>query len=184
MCENCSILLVEAKSATNPNLLTAVDTAVSLGATVVSNSYGSDETSSETTYDKHFNQPGIAVMASSGEEGYGVSYPAASRYVIAVGGTTLNLTSSGAYSSESAWSDGGSECSKYETKPTWLQDTGCKKRSVADVSADADTTSGAAVYDSVKYSNQKGWVKIGGTSLASPLVAGIFAAGPQLPSNE
>lgn len=184
MCDNCSILLVEAKSASDSDLLKAVDTAVKLGATIISNSYGSDEVASETQSDSHFNQPGLAIFASSGDSGYGVSYPAASRYVVAVGGTKLNLTSTGAYSSESAWSDGGSGCSSYETKPTWQHDTGCKKRSVADVSADADPTSGAAVYDSVKYNSKKGWFKVGGTSLASPLMAGIFATGDQLTSNQ
>jgi len=184
MCENCSILLVEATSPTNSNLLKAVDTAISLGATVISNSYGGGESSTEKTYDKHFNQPGIAIFASSGDNGYGVSYPAASQYVIGVGGTKLNVTQSGSYSSESAWSDGGSGCSNYEIKPSWQKDTGCKKRTVADVSADADPTSGAAVYDSVTYDGQKGWFKIGGTSLASPLVAGIFATSIHLPSTE
>lgn len=185
MCDNCSILLVEATSPTNSNLLKAVDTAVNLGATVISNSYGGNETSTEkTTYDAHFNHPGIGIFASSGDDGYGVSYPAASRYVIAVGGTKLNLTSAGAYSSETAWSDGGSGCSSYETKPTWQTDTGCKKRTVADIAADADPTSGAAVYDSVTYEGQKGWFKIGGTSLASPLITGIFASRNSLSANQ
>lgn len=184
LCDNCSILLVEAKSANNSDLLKALDTAVSLGATIISNSYGGGESSGETSSDNHFNQPGIAIFASSGDDGYGVSYPAASRYVVAVGGTKLTLTSSGTYSSESAWSDGGSGCSSFETKPTWQHDTGCRKRSVADVSADADPTSGAAVYDSVKYNNKKGWFKIGGTSLSSPLIAGIFATGDQLTSSQ
>lgn len=182
LCDNCSVLLVEAKSASNSDLLKALDTAVNLGATIISNSYGSSEVSSETQSDSHFNQPGIAIFASAGDSGYGVSYPAASRYVVGVGGTKLTLTSGGAYSSESAWAGGGSGCSSYETKPTWQHDTGCKKRTVADVAADADPTSGAAVYDSVKYNNKKGWFKIGGTSLSSPLIAGIFATGDQLAS--
>ncbi|HSX09283.1 MAG TPA: S53 family peptidase [Candidatus Saccharimonadales bacterium] len=184
VCDNCSILLVEAKSASNTDLLKAVDTAVNLGATIISNSYGSGEAASETQSDSHFNQPGIAIFASAGDSGYGVSYPAASRYVIGVGGTKLNLTSTGAYSSESAWSDGGSGCSSYETKPSWQHDTGCKKRTVADIAADADPMSGAAVYDSVKYNNKKGWFKIGGTSLSSPLIAGIFATGDQLSTSQ
>jgi subtilase family serine protease len=185
MCDNCSILLVEATSPTNANLLKAVDTAIGLGATVISNSYGGNETSTEkTTYDTHFNKPGIGIFASSGDNGYGVSYPAASRYVIAVGGTKLTLTSTGAYSSETAWTDGGSGCSKYETKPIWQNDSGCTKRTIADVAADADPTSGAAVYDSVTYQGQKGWFKIGGTSLASPLVAGIFATGNSLTNTQ
>ncbi len=184
MCDNCRILLIEATSPTNANLMKAVDTAVKLGATVLSNSYGGGETFTEKTYDRHFNHPGIAIFASSGDSGYGVSYPAASQYVIAVGGTRLNLKKTGSYSSESAWSDGGSGCSSFETKPSWQQDTGCKKRTVADVSADADPYSGAAVYDSVVYHGQKGWFKIGGTSLASPLVAGIFATSVHLANNQ
>jgi len=184
MCDNCSILLVEATSPTNANLLKAVDTAINLGATVLSNSYGSNETLNETNSDSHFNQPGITIFASSGDSGYGVNYPASSRYVVSVGGTKLTLTSSGAYSTESAWADGGSGCSSYETKPSWQQDTGCGKRTVVDISADADPTSGAAVYDSVPYNGKKGWFKIGGTSLSSPLIAGIFATSDQLPKNK
>src|SRR6266568_667579 len=157
MCDNCSILLIEAKTASNVDLLKAFDTAVTLGATVISNSYGSDEVSTEIQYDTHFNQPGIGVFASSGDSGYGVSYPAASRYVIAVGGTKLTLTATGAYSSESAWTDGGSGCSNYETKQSWQTDSGCGKRTVADVAADANPTSGAAVYDTVTYNGKKGW---------------------------
>jgi subtilase family serine protease len=183
-CDNCSILLVEAKSASNSDLLKAVDTAVNLGATIISNSYGGGESTTEISSDSHFNQPGIAIFASAGDDGYGVSYPAASRYIVGVGGTKLTLTSMGAYSSESAWTDGGSGCSAYETKPTWQHDTGCKKRTVADVSADADPSSGAVVYDSVKYNNKKGWFKIGGTSLSSPLIAGIFATGDQLTTSQ
>lgn len=179
MCDNCSILLVEAKSASNSDLLKALDTAINLNATIISNSYGGAESSTETSSDNHFNQQGVAIFASSGDSGYGVSYPAASRYVVAVGGTKLTVTLAGIYSSESAWTDGGSGCSNYEIKPTWQHDTGCKKRSVADVAADADPTSGAAVYDSVKYNNKKGWFKVGGTSLASPLIAGIFATSDQ-----
>ncbi|HVA96139.1 MAG TPA: S53 family peptidase [Candidatus Acidoferrales bacterium] len=184
MCDNCSILLVEATSASNANLLKAVDIAIKLGGTIISNSYGGGESSGEKTYDTHFNKPGIGIFASSGDSGYGVSYPAASRYVVAVGGTKLNLTKTGTYSSESAWSDGGSGCSDFEFKPTWQHDIGCNKRTVADIAADADPTSGAAVYDSVQYQGQKGWFKIGGTSLASPLIAGMFATGDQLTSNQ
>jgi subtilase family serine protease len=181
MCDNCKILLVEAKTASNADLLKAVDMAVNLGATIISNSYGSDETPDETSSDSHFNKPGIAILASSGDSGYGVSYPAASRYVVAVGGTKLTLKT-GAYSSESAWTDGGSGCSAYETKPVWQKDKSCPTRIVADIAADADPTSGSAVYDSFPFSGKKGWFKLGGTSLASPLVAGIFALSPQLPN--
>src|ERR671927_1046696 len=89
VCPNCHILLVEATTNLNTDLYTAVDTAASLGANAISNSYGGGESSAETSSDSHFNHPGVAITASSGDDGYGVSYPAASRYVTAVGGTSL-----------------------------------------------------------------------------------------------
>jgi subtilase family serine protease len=176
ICQSCKILLVEASSATMANLGTAVNTAVRLGATVVSNSYGGNEYSSETSDEStYFNHPGVAITVSSGDSGYGVQFPAASQYVTAVGGTTLNLGSGNAYGSETAWSGSGSGCSAYEPKPAWQTDTGCLRRTVADVAADADPNTGAAVYDSVSYQGQSGWFQVGGTSLAAPLVAGVYA---------
>ena len=175
MCQNCSILLVEANSATYANMMAAFDRAVILGATVISNSYGSSEFSGENSFDSHFNHPGIAITFSSGDSGYGTGYPAASSYVTAVGGSTLNLNSDGTYNSESVWSGSGSGCSLYESKPSWQTDSLCAKRTIADVSADADPNTGAAVYSSVRYQGYRGWFKVGGTSLSAPLVAGIYA---------
>ena len=176
ICQNCKILLVEATSATTANLGASVNEAVKLGATEVSNSYGGSESSTDTSYDSaYFNHPGVAITASSGDGGYGVEYPAASRYVTAVGGTTLNLGSGNTYGSEAAWSGGGSGCSRYDVKQTWQTDTGCTRRTVADVSADADPNTGAAVYDSVPYQGQSGWYQVGGTSLSSPLIAAVYA---------
>jgi subtilase family serine protease len=80
ICPNCHILLVEAASSSLTNLGTAVNTAATLGANAISNSYGGGESSSETSWDtSYYNHPGIAVTASSGDNGYGVEYPAASR---------------------------------------------------------------------------------------------------------
>lgn len=175
-CQNCKILLVEASSASMTNLGTAVNEAAKLGATVISNSYGGSESSSDTSYDSsYYNHPGIAITVSSGDNGYGVEYPASSRYVTAVGGTTLDLSSGNAWASETAWADAGSGCSGYDAKPSWQTDSGCSNRTVADVSADADPNTGAAVYDSVSYQGQRGWFQVGGTSLASPLIAGVYA---------
>ncbi|MBV8064575.1 MAG: S53 family peptidase [Actinobacteria bacterium] len=175
ICQNCKILLVEANSASTANLGASVNEAVKLGATVISNSYGGSESSSETSTDSYYNHPGVEITASSGDSGYGVEYPAASRYVTAVGGTTLNLGPNNTYGSESAWSSGGSGCSSYEAKPSWQTDSGCSHRTVADVSADADPNTGAAVYDSTRYQLQSGWFQVGGTSLSSPLIAGVYA---------
>jgi subtilase family serine protease len=173
-CPSCKILLVEATSASNANLGAAVNEAVKLGASVVSNSYGGSESSSDPTYDtKYYNHSGVLVVASSGDNGYGVEYPAASPFVLAVGGTSLTKSTNSRGWTEGAWADAGSGCSKYGTKPTWQKDAGCSKRTVADVSAVADPNTGVAVYDT--YGGVGGWLVFGGTSVASPLVAAIFA---------
>ncbi len=176
ICQNCNILLVEANSASYSDLMTAVARAQAMGANVISNSYGSIEFSGETAYDSYFSGFGGAITFSSGDSGYGTSYPAASPFVTAVGGTRLNLSGTN-YVSESAWSGAGSGCSTYETTKPVGQPTvgGCAGRIIADVSADADPTTGAAVYSSVRYQGRKGWFKVGGTSLSSPLVAGVYA---------
>jgi subtilase family serine protease len=176
ICPNCKILLVEASSNSLANLGAAVNEAATLGATVISNSYGGSEYSGETTdQTRYFTHPGVPITASSGDGGYGVEFPAAANTVTAVGGTTLTLNSDNSYQSESAWSGSGSGCSAYVSKPSWQADTGCAKRTVADVSADADPNTGAAVYDSVRYQGQRGWFQVGGTSLAAPLVASVYA---------
>lgn len=176
ICPKCKILQVEADSNSFSNLIAAEEYAKA-HATVVSNSWGGSEFSSETTsaYDDHFNAPGKPITFSSGDGGYGVEYPAASQYVTAVGGTTLKLTSTNTRSSETIWSGAGSGCSAYEPKPSWQKDTGCIRRTVADVAADADPNTGAAVYDTVRYQGRSGWFQVGGTSLASPSIAATYA---------
>ena len=175
ICPNCKILLVEADSNSFANLATAENYAAA-HATVVSNSWGGSEFSGENSLDGSFNHLGVPITFSSGDSGYGVEYPAASPYVTSVGGTHLVRDSSNARGwTETAWSGAGSGCSSQETKPSWQHDTGCSRRSVADVSADADPNTGAAVYSSVRYSGVNGWFQIGGTSLASPIIAGMYA---------
>ncbi|HEX8967194.1 MAG TPA: S53 family peptidase [Chloroflexota bacterium] len=172
VCPNCKILLVEARSSSLADLGTAVNTAVSLGATEVSNSYGGSEFSSETSYESYYNHPGVAVTVSSGDSGYGVEFPAASRYVTAVGGTSLRTASTSRGWSETVWSGSGSGCSAYVGKPAWQSDAGCARRTVADVAAVADPNTGVAVYDTY---HQGGWLVFGGTSVASPIVASVYA---------
>ena len=100
ICPNCHILLVEANSAdeaiatSNPaqhsDLGASVDTAVNLGATEVSNSYGTaGPEPDQTFFDHYYNHPGVAITASSGDQDYGVVWPASSPYVTSVGGTEL-----------------------------------------------------------------------------------------------
>ncbi|GHI06654.1 peptidase S8 [Streptomyces cellostaticus] len=179
-CPNCNILLVEAKSASDANLGTAVNEAVKLGAKFVSNSYGGAESSSDTTYDtSYYKHPGVAITASAGDEGYGAEYPAASKYVTAVGGTKLSTSSNSRGWTESVWNTSstegtGSGCSSYDAKPSWQTDTGCSKRTIADVSAVADPATGVSVYDSYS-SDGTGWNTYGGTSASSPLIASVYA---------
>ena len=171
ICPNCNILLVEASSSTFSNLAAGVDYAASVGSVVaISNSYGGSEYSSETSDQSHYNNPvqnKIAVTVSSGDSGYGVQFPAAAEFVTAVGGTTLTS------SSETAWSGAGSGCSAYITKPAWQTDTGCSRRTVADVAAVADPNTGVAVYGPGRGRSQ--WMVFGGTSVAAPLIAGVYA---------
>ena len=176
ICPNCKILLVEAKSNSFTNLFTAVDQAATMGAHVISNSYGGSEFSSEASYESHYNHSGVAVTVSSGDNGYGVEFPAASRYVIAVGGTSLKKASTSRGWSETAWSGAGSGCSAYITKPSWQSDAGCASRTVADVSAIADPNTGVAVYDTYRL-HPGGWLVFGGTSVAAPLIGAVYALG-------
>jgi subtilase family serine protease len=174
LCPNCKILLVEASSHSFSDLLTAEDYA-RRHANVISNSWGAIEFSGENSYDSYFNHPGSPITFSSGDSGYHVDYPAASQYVTAVGGTVLKLNSDHTRASETVWSGTGSGCSKYEPKPLWQLDTGCIRRTVADVSADASPSTGAAIYDGTPYRSRKGWFKVGGTSLSSPIIASVYA---------
>jgi len=168
ICPNCHIMLVEATNASFTDLAASVDTAVRLGATEVSNSYGAGEFSGETTMQSHYDHPRAMITASSGDAGFGAQFPAASRFVTAVGGTSLWRDGSARGWSETAWSGAGSGCSRFVGKPAWQHDTGCPRRTIADVSAVADPNTGVAVYD-------KGWMVFGGTSVASPIIASVYA---------
>ena len=188
-CPNCRILLVETDSASIADLGAGVKTAVSMGADVVTLGVATGETSADTSYDSEFfDHPGVVITAAAGDDGYGVSYPAASPDVIAVGGTTLTPAGGSCAASargwcESVWNDlsapsggaTGSGCSAYEPKPSWQADTSCALRTDDDLSADADPDTGVAVYDS---SGENGWqpgTGIGGTAVAAAIVAGAYA---------
>jgi PKD repeat protein len=200
-CQNCHILLVEANETSYTDLEAAEETAVKMGATEVSNSWSGGEPATDSTA---FDHPGVVIAAASGDDGYlnwqsqdlfargTVGWPASSPHVVAVGGTRLSLTSEGAWVGETVWNgDGaaGSGCSEDFQAPSWQRElanwsaVGCEsKRAVADISADADPYTGVAVYDSTTIVEKKGggygpfdWGTVGGTSLASPLIASTFA---------
>ena len=177
VCPNCSIRLVEA-SDTGSGLYTAVHTAVAKGAKFVSMSWGGPEWSGETAQDSVFATTGVLFAASSGDNGYaaGVSYPAASGNVLAVGGTTLSPASNSRGWTESAWAGAGSGCSLFEGKPSlqsFNPDSLCAHRADTDVSAVANPSTGVAVV------NAGSWGVYGGTSASAPIVTSIYAlAGP------
>lgn len=170
MCPGCKILMVEAKTQSTANLSAAAQEAYHLGANAISNSYGIPE-SGTSAYESDFNHPGVAITVSTGDSGYrgGVTFPASSPHVTAVGGTSLSTASNSRGYTETAWSGAGSGCSSVYPKPTWQKDTTCKNRMVGDVSAVANPSTGVAVY----YGGS--WVEVGGTSVSAPLVAGIYA---------
>lgn len=181
ICPTCNILLVEASSNSFSNLLAAEDYATA-HASYVSNSWSGGEFSSETSssYDGHFNKAGHVITASTGDNGYGVGYPASSQYVVAAGGTSLSRASNARGWTETAWSGAGSGCSAYEPQPSWQSSLSnitsvCANRALADVSADADPNTGVSVYDSYAYQGLSGWLTFGGTSVSSPILASVFA---------
>jgi hypothetical protein len=207
VCENCRILLVEADNGELSSLEAAEETAVKLDAGEISDSWGGEEPPSDS---EAFNHPGTVITVATGDTGYlnwstskeeaeryelqigAVNYPASSPHVIAVGGTTLMLSDpSKSWRAETAWGRGGGGCStKLQAAPWQLevadwQAVGCgQDRAVADISADANPSSGFATYDSVPYvhlgsglknASILNWTPIGGTSVASPIIASMFA---------
>jgi kumamolisin len=175
MAPNARIVLVEAASNSFTNLMNAIKSAATLpDVTEESNSWGGSEFSSEASYDSTFrSRSGIVYFASSGDTGGKTIYPSVSPYVIAAGGTTLSSISP---VDESAWSGSGGGPSKYESRPTYqngiLNVTGAA-RGVPDVSAVADPATGVSVYDSTSCHGMSGWMVFGGTSVSSPVLAGI-----------
>jgi subtilase family serine protease len=176
-CPNCSILLVETNSASIDDLGAGVDEAVNLGSKIVSNSYYAFEWSGETSEDAHYHHAGTAITVSAGDAAE-TFYPAASPYVTSVGGTTLDGTD-GSWS-ESAWKFGGQGCSQYEARPQFQKGVPCRTRSIVDVAAIADPSTGVASFATAA----GGWVVAGGTSVGAPLVAGAYAlsGNPQGPA--
>ncbi|MGE5151076.1 MAG: S8 family serine peptidase [Rhodospirillaceae bacterium] len=171
ICPSCKILLVQSNSNNFDDITAAVDYATA-NAQVVSNSYGGGEAGT-ASYEPHYDVTGVAITASSGDNGYGVEFPAAAPHVTAVGGTSLKTASNTRGWSETAWSGAGSGCSAVYAKMVWQTDTGCANRTVADVSAVADPNTGVRVYAPGRRGS--GWYIFGGTSVAAPIIAGMYA---------
>jgi hypothetical protein len=186
---DANIILFEANSASYSDLLKAVTTAADYtGVSVVSMSWSGSEFSGETSYDSDFLTPsghqGVTFLAATGDTGTPSGYPAFSPNVVAVGGTSLDINSSGTYVSESAWDDeygaGGGGISQVEAQPSYqvgkVNGTSSTQRTVPDVSMDADPETGVYVLDT-DYTS--GYLEVGGTSLATPMWAGLISIADQ-----
>lgn len=187
-CPLCRIVVIEANSTSQSDLLRAEDTAASVrGVKVVSNSWGfSAEFANEAQQEGHFTHPGVAFVASAGDKGYGAQFPAALPNVISVGGTQLARLH-GSYS-ETAWNNSagatGGGCGQLPAPP-WQGALAaslgnpCNGRRMAnDVSAIADNLS---VYDTADSLFPLpglgiGWIPpLSGTSASAPFIAGVIA---------
>jgi PKD repeat protein len=221
VCQSCKILLVETNNESFKALAAAVNEAVSLGATEVSNSYGGPEAEMKEAERAAYEHPGIPIVAAAGDDGYyGWDFinqgelgdempetPASLPYVVAAGGTSLHLDENGTRASETVWNNNGPRdeiglasgfaegatgggCSTLFTASPWQQSTpgfaasGCAgKRLDADVSAVADPNTGIAIYDTYDCGPEcesfgvgagNGWLKIGGTSLSTPIISALY----------
>jgi len=193
MAPDAKLFLVEARSNSFSDLLAAERVAgnlvASAGGGEVSNSWGGDEFATETSFDSTFTAPGVVYFASSGDQP-GVQYPAASPNVVAAGGTTTARNPFTAnFLSERPWDLAGSGFSAFEPRPVYqdvIQSIVGTRRGVPDLSFDSNPVTGAWVFDSTPVQGAgSGWFIVGGTSLASPALAGIVnAAGNRLGSSQ
>jgi len=173
-----NILLVEAANNSTASLLQAVQVAVNNGANVVSMSWGGGESSGEISQDSYFTASGVTFVASAGDSAEGVEWPAGSPNVLSVGGTSLTVSSSGAYASEVAWASSGGGISAYEGLPAWQAGwssylAAASARGVPDVSYLADPNTGVyVVYVGQLY-------EFGGTSVGAPQWAALIALANQ-----
>jgi subtilase family serine protease len=173
------ILLVQARQAAYPDLLAAVDLAVDRGARIVVMSWSSAEFAGETDLDVHFRRPGVTFVAATGDQAGEVVYPAASPWVLAVGGTTLLLAPTGQVMLEVPWTSAGWGVSAYERALVDLPRNPCvnaeAKRRVPDVAYSADPEYGYAVYSSSPEIKTPEWFRYGGTSAGAPQWGALLA---------
>jgi Subtilase family len=182
-----NILLVVANDNSFANLLTAVDYARSQpGVTTVSMSWGAVEFSGEASFDSHFTTPaghaGVTFIASSGDRGAPPSYPAISKNVLAVGGTTFQADGAGNYLGESGWGGSGGGISRFVAQPPYQAGVVTQSstfRTSPDVAYDANPSTGFPVYDSFNNGTAAPWSQFGGTSAGAPQWAALVAIANQ-----
>jgi subtilase family serine protease len=176
-CPLCKIIMVESARSAFGDLAAAEDTAVRLGAQVVSNSYGGREDGFTQAEARHYIHPGHVIVAASGDSGFTAAvFPANLANVTGAGGTTLARATNARGWTETVWNGGGgasgSGCSAYVAKPAWQHDPHCPGRASADVAAVA---ANIAIYDTSLSKGVGGpWLTIEGTSASAPLIAGVY----------
>ena len=176
MAPNAKIILVEAATQSVDDLMGAEDLASKLvaaaGGGEVSNSWGTGETSDESSKDSHFSTQHVVYFASTGDSP-GTSWPSVSANVVAVGGTSVSRDpTTGTFVGESAWYDAGGGSSAFIARPAYQNPVSAivgAHRGVPDLSAVANSRTGVWVFDQ----NSGGWIVVGGTSISSPVIAGI-----------
>lgn len=174
------ILLIEAKDASAKSLASAVTLATNKHASVISLSWGGVEFAREADWDPTFAKS--MVVAASGDQGTGASFPSVSPNVLSVGGTTLHLSRAGVrMATEAAWNGSGGGDSTYENRPIWqsknLLGTAFTLRLTPDVSYNADPQTGYSVIDA------NHWLQVGGTSAGAPQWAALLTLGKSVPNN-
>ena len=176
MAPNAKIVLVEGCTNEDTDLAVAVQTAVNkMGANFVSNSWGEDEFPEETQEDASWVGLNVPLMFASGDGGAPGIYPCVSIYATCIGGTALTLDSNFHRTKETGWAGSGGGCSVYEPAVNYQTSNGvtlCEsKRAAPDVSAVASPGTPVYIYDS----GNGGYGRVGGTSAATPITAGVFA---------
>ncbi len=173
------IILIEAPDASVNSLVGAVKMANSMGPGIVSMSFGAVEGNWTASVDSAFSRSDMTYLAATGDSGASVAWPSVSSNVVAVGGTTLTYAGMG-NRSETGWSGTGGGVSSYTSTPSYqaayVPGVGSlARRSVADVAFNADPSSGQYVAVISPGSAAVKWISAGGTSLATPQWAGVFA---------
>ena len=153
------------------------------GVVVVSNSYGSNEFNGENSFDSEFTTPGnnVAFTFATGDGGAPGGYPADAPDVVAVGGTILNTISArGVYGAEAGWRGSGGGVSQFEPTPAFQSSNGVNfgARSIPDISIEGATTGGVFIVDSFDAPADP-TIEAGGTSVGTPMWAGIIALADQ-----
>lgn len=173
------IVLIEAADASVNSLLAAIRLANTMGPGVVSMSFGAQEGSWTASVDSAFSAAGMTYLAATGDSGAAVNWPSVSSNVVAVGGTTLTYSGTGARS-EVSWSGTGGGPSAFVATPAYQKASlpgvgSVVRRTVADVAMNADPATGHYVAVMAPGSSAVQWISAGGTSLSSPMWAGLVA---------